>query len=515
MLSLLLRLLLPNNSRRRNKLASFINRVRNRRAVTIARNRYNSARQSHYAHAIAVDQIHQPPLVSIVVPCFNTPQKYFEPLLASIFSQVYQNWELVLADASNQSEATDYLAEKAKADTRIKYIKVPNKGIAINTNAAIKHASGDYIAFLDHDDTLDPDALLASIKFFDKNPSYDLVYSDEDKLSDDGEYYFQPHYKPDFSIDMLRNVNYITHFVVAKRTLIEQLKGIRSGFDGAQDYDFLLRVVDCGAEIGHIPKVLYHWREADGSTAADFSNKQHVTDAGCRALNDHYKRRKIENVSARAIANRPGFYRAIYSSKLDNLKIIINLGNTKLLPIECSFIINRYKTNHDVIKHNIKVIESTKAQKEINEKTLIINGAFIPANDKTDLISLFAISSEENVAGVAPKIVRHGRIYDMGIVNLGSRREYLFRGVNPNRALCFGSLEWVRNVNDLSDNACIRNNRNGRFVIWSHSEFIAFSSVDNSKSADQANYYNPNVTELSEIVEQQNDYITDLIELSK
>jgi len=515
MLSLLLRVLLPNNSRRRNKLAYFIDRVRNRRAVSYARNRYNSARQTYYAHSVAPDQIHQTPLVSIVVPCFNTPQKYFEPLLASIFSQVYQNWELVLADASNQAESTDYLAEKANADTRIKYIKVTNKGIAINTNAAIQHASGDYIAFLDHDDTLDPDALSDSMEFFDKNPSYDLVYSDEDKLSDDGEYYFQPHFKPDFSIDMLRNVNYITHFVVAKRILIDKLKGIRSGFDGAQDYDFLLRVVDCEAKIGHMPKVLYHWREADGSTAANFSNKQHVTDAGCRALNDHYKRRNIKNVSARAIANRPGFYRAIYSSRLDNLKIIINLENTKLLPIERSFIINRYKTNHDVVKHNIKVLEVSKAKKVFNEKTLIVNGAFIPANDKTDLISLFAISSEESVAGVAPKIVRHGRVYDMGIVNVGDRQEYLFRGVNPNRALCFGSLEWVRNTNDLSDRACIRTGRTGRFIIWSHCEFVAFSSVNHSNSADQANYYNPNVTELSEIVEQQNDYVADLIELRK
>ncbi|MBC7404824.1 MAG: glycosyltransferase [Cytophaga sp.] len=447
------------------------------------------------------------------MPCFNTPAKYFEPLLASVFAQSYQNWELVLADASNQQKKTDYLRAKARADTRITYFKIPNQGIAINTNAAIEKANGHYIAFLDHDDTLDPDALATSMQFFVDNPEYGLVYSDEDKVSDDGEYYFEPHFKPDFSLDMLRNVNYITHFVVAKKALVDGLKGVRSGFDGAQDYDFLLRVVDTGTKIGHIAKILYHWRQADGSTAADFSNKQDVTDAGCRALDEHYLRRKIEGVKNTAIAHRPGFYRPVCSQKLSGLIIFVDLANLHLSSIERNFIIERYKSNHDVMAHKIVVTEGLPASGAKTDKALVVRGAFIPANDTSDLFSLFVLASEGGVAGVAPKLVRNGRIYDMGLVTIAGRSEYLFRGLNPNKSIGFGSLEWVRNVNALSGAVGIETGRPGRYAVWSHTEFVAFDKINAVVSSDQAYFYNPNVTELSELVEQSSDYIADLLEI--
>jgi O-antigen biosynthesis protein len=130
------------------------------------------------------------------------------------------------------------LARKAETDVRIVYKKVHNEGIAINTNKAIAMATGEYIAFLDHDDTLDPDALAESVAVLEKYPEFGLVYSDEDKISEDGERYFNPHYKPGFSLDMLRNLNYITHFVVMRKSIADKLGGIRAGFDGAQDYDF-------------------------------------------------------------------------------------------------------------------------------------------------------------------------------------------------------------------------------------------------------------------------------------
>jgi glycosyltransferase involved in cell wall biosynthesis len=506
----------PANSRRGNKVRQLIAQVRNRRAINYSRAQHNFLRQDYYKHLVMKESANTAK-VSIIVPCYNTPKKYFEPLLASVFDQSYQNWELVIVDASSHHRTNTYLANKKNADVRIKYIKTQNEGIAANTNKGISEASGNHIAFLDHDDTLDPNALSECMELFAHEPSTDLVYSDEDKISDDGEEYFEPHFKPDFSLDMLRNVNYITHFVVVKKTLVDTLHGIRRGFDGAQDFDFLLRVVDSNARIAHIPKILYHWRQADGSTAADFSNKQHVTDAGCRALNDHFERRNIKNVKAYAIENRPGFYGAHYKFDKSKLCIFLNLESVKILSIEKEFILSRYQNNKDVIKYEIEVKEGKPST--TSSSNLVVNNAFIPAADSTDIISLFALAQEDGVAGVSPKIVRHGRIFDMGIVQVNGQPKNLFQGANPDKPLSFGSLEWVRNVDKLTGNVTVFNekdaDKNGRFVVWSHAEFIALDPVIHRRSKKSTNFYNENIVDLLEIAENPHSYITDFVEVKK
>jgi hypothetical protein len=365
---------------------------------------------------------------------------------------------------------------------------------------------------------LDPNALAECMEVFAKEGSIGLVYSDEDKISDDGERYFEPHFKPDFSLDMLRNVNYITHFVVAKKSVVDKLSGIRKGFDGAQDFDFLLRVVDNGVRIGHVPKILYHWRQADGSTAADFSNKQYITRAGCRALDDHFKRRNIDNVKAYAIKNRPGFYGAHYKPGRHPMRIFLNFESENLLPIEKQFILGRYQQNTDVKKYNIEVIEGKPTA--LDSYDMVVNGTFIPANNKTDMISLFVLAQESGVAGVSPKIVRHGRIFDMGIVHINDQNKHLFRGLNPDRPLCFGSVEWVRDVDELTGNVIVLNKDNtkkdGRFIIWSHSEFIAFDSTAYPKPQHRhPSFYNENLIAWHEIAEHSDDYITDLVKVKK
>ena len=310
-----------------------VGKMRANRAVNFARTNYNKLRQSYYQH-IVMKTTDEKNLISIVVPCYNTPAKYFEPLLNSVFDQGYSNWELVLLDASDQKRTSEYLSEKAQHDTRISYLKIHNEGIAANTNQGIEIAKGTLIVFLDHDDVLDPNALAECTDIFNQDETIGLVYTDEDKISEDGSNYFQPHFKPDFSLDMLRNVNYITHLVMVKKSLAKKVGGLRKGFEGAQDYDFLLRVVDSGAKIQHIPKVLYHWREAEGSTASNFKNKQHITNAGCRALEDHYARCQIDTIEkVVAIEDRPGFYRPIYKAPKEKLEIYINLDQTSLLPM--------------------------------------------------------------------------------------------------------------------------------------------------------------------------------------
>jgi glycosyltransferase involved in cell wall biosynthesis len=483
-----------------------------------AKIRYNDNRANYYKYAVTKKPTGQAAKISIIVPCYNTPAKYFEPLLASVFAQGYDNWELLLVDASDNKNSAAYLKDKSQTDTRIVYVKTKNEGIAGNTNRGLAEASGELIAFLDHDDTLDPDALTETADAFAKQPTLGLVYSDEDKISEDGKMYFEPHFKPDFSLDMLRNVNYITHFVVTKKSVIDEVKGIRTGFDGAQDYDFLLRVIDTGAEVGHIPKVLYHWRQAEGSTAADFSSKKHITDAGCQALRDHYVRRGIKKVHVHAIENRPGFYRTTYDLDDTKRQIFINFSKSNLSDIEKEYILAQYRQNKDVNKYNIAVSEGRPDK--ANEHQLIVNGSFIPTKDTTDISALFGLASEDGVGGVAPKIIKNGRVFDVGIVKVDGNRKYLFRGVNPDRPLAFGSVEWVRDVDELTGSIGVYKHEKAqnemRYVIWSHSEFMAFSSQASAKTSRTGkDFYNPNLTDHLEIAEEPQDHVADLIEIKK
>jgi glycosyltransferase involved in cell wall biosynthesis len=515
MTAVIIRILAPQNSRRGKAVRKTITQIQNRRSINYARRRYNLNRHRYYKYSTTKIIDDETNKISIVVPCYNTPIKYFEPLLSSVFSQGYGNWELVIVDGSDNAKLSDYLEQRAASDTRIKYLKVDNEGIAQNTNAGISQASGEFIAFLDHDDTLDADALAEAVELFNRKPDLGLVYSDEDKISDNGEEYFEPHFKPDFSLDLLRNVNYITHFVVVRKTIVKKLHGIREGYEGAQDYDFLLRVVDEGVAIGHVPKILYHWRQAEGSTAADFSNKSHITDAGIKAINEHLDRRGVKNANAYAIANRPGFYSAKYKLSDKKRYIYVDLENTSLSKKEKEYILYCYKKNNEVKKYEIEVIEGKP--EETNHNTLLVRGAFIPKSRSTEIAPLFGLSEEDGVAGVAPLIVSHGRIFDSGIVHINGRKHRLFKGLNPHRQMGFGSLEWVRDVDELSGNAAIMGSnpeQAQRKVIWSHSEFVAFREAENL-STELNNYYNPNIEELTEIVEKPFDHVADLVEVKQ
>ena len=235
------------------------------------------------------------PKFSIVIPVYQTPEKYLKEMLDSIREQTYGNWELCIADGSPKGHDLEkVLARYAKEDPRIRYqILGENRGIAGNTNAAIAMAEGDFIVLADHDDRMTPNALYECAKAVNENQGCDVLYSDEDKLDMDGKALFDPHFKPDFNPDLLTSVNYICHLFVVKRALLEQVKGFRAEFDGAQDYDFIFRCTEKARRIVHIPKVLYHWRCHQDSTASNPESKLYAFEAGSRAIMDHYKRMGI------------------------------------------------------------------------------------------------------------------------------------------------------------------------------------------------------------------------------
>lgn len=234
------------------------------------------------------------PKLSIVVPLYRTPEKYLLRLVESVKEQTYSNWELCLSDGSGvNSPIKELLVSLQEEDGRIKIISHEEQlQISENTNAAILAATGEYIVFADHDDELTPHALFECVKALNENKDLEVLYSDEDKMTMDGHKFFQPHFKPDFNIDLLCTVNYICHLFVTKKELIDSVGMLRPEFDGAQDYDFIFRCVESAGEekIHHIPKILYHWRCHEDSTSENPESKLYAFDAGQRAVQAHYDR---------------------------------------------------------------------------------------------------------------------------------------------------------------------------------------------------------------------------------
>ena len=236
------------------------------------------------------------PRLSIAIPAYKTPERYLKEMLDSILAQTYTNWEVCIADGSPKGESLERVLRRyAEKDSRIRYqILGENKGIAGNTNAAMDMARGDFLVLADHDDTLPPHALYEVVKAVNERPGAQVIYSDEDKLDMDGKALFDPHFKPDFNPDLLTSVNYICHLFVVRMDLLETVGRFRQEFDGAQDYDFIFRCTEAAKEVYHIPKVLYHWRCHQNSTASNPESKRYAFEAGARAIMAHYERMGIE-----------------------------------------------------------------------------------------------------------------------------------------------------------------------------------------------------------------------------
>ena len=253
------------------------------------------------------------PVISIVIPLYNTKEEFLIELIQSFTAQTYPHWQLCLGDGSPEEGLKDIILKATDGtwDERIIYKKLSdNTGIAGNTNAAMELATGDYIGFTDHDDLITPDAMFYIAKALNEDNTIEAIYSDEDKIDMEGKEYFLPHFKSDFNIDLLCSHNYITHLFVVRADIVKESGGILSEFDGAQDHDFDLRVLEKCTNIYHIPRVLYHWRCHPDSTADHPEAKMYAYENGRRAVENHYKRLGIP---ARVeLDTHLGYYRTIY-----------------------------------------------------------------------------------------------------------------------------------------------------------------------------------------------------------
>lgn len=266
------------------------------------------------------------PKISIVVPVYNVDEKWLRRNIESVLDQYYENWELCMADDHSPSpHVRDVLSEYAAKDSRIKVcFRSENGRIAEATNSALDLATGDYIGFMDNDDELAPEALYEYVKVLNENEEADLLYCDEDFIDTEGRR-SQPFFKSGWNPRLLLGHNYITHFVVVSRRVLEKAGRLRAAYDGSQDYDFLLRATPHARKVVHIPKILYHWRMIEGSVAENPEAKNYAYTAGERALQSYADRNRLP------WEVRVGEHYGLYTRKrLDTPKVsVIVIANTR------------------------------------------------------------------------------------------------------------------------------------------------------------------------------------------
>ncbi|MCD8013776.1 MAG: glycosyltransferase family 2 protein [Lachnospiraceae bacterium] len=334
-----------------------------RRKYGVKRQELTEQRSAHFAWE---------PKISIVVPLYRTPEKFLREMITSVQMQTWSNWELVLSDGSGNAALTGLLKKYEASDSRI--LVLLNDGnplrIAENTNAALMAATGDYIVFGDHDDLFSPDALWSCVKVLNEKPDTELIYSDEDKIDVGGRRYFEPHFKPDYSPDLLCSMNYFCHLVLIKRELRERTGFLDPAYDGAQDYDYVLRCTENtdASRIAHIPKILYHWRSHKDSTAENPESKRYAFEAGRRAIAAHYERLGLTaNVTE---GEYPGLYHtefAIQEREDGSLPLISILIPNKDHIVDLRNCIRSIEEKSDYRNYEYIIIENNSTEPETFE----------------------------------------------------------------------------------------------------------------------------------------------------
>ena len=333
------------------------------RIMRVSRQELFAQRKTKFSYA---------PKFSVVVPLYHTPAKFLKDLVRSMMYQSYANWELCLVNASPEDKhLTSLLENWAMRDKRIRVIRLEkNLGIAQNTNAGIASSTGEFIAFLDHDDFLEPDALFCYVDALNKDKTIDVFYSDEDKTDEYAAHYFYPHFKSDFNIDLLHANNYMCHFLAVRKSLVDTVGGLNEKFDGAQDYDFVLRLTEHTKKIYHCPRILYHWRCSNQSTAASQGNKMYAIHAGKAALNAHYKRLGWNACAQEGAVD--GWYQTKFTLKEEPLVSILipNKDHTDDLDVCLNSFFERadYQNYEFIIIENNSVLPETFAYYEKIEK---------------------------------------------------------------------------------------------------------------------------------------------------
>lgn len=365
------------------------------------------------------------PLISIVVPTYQTPIPFLKDMIDSVRKQSYEKWELCIADGSLNGDENDTkvirvreeLNRYSMEDKRIKVVYLEeNQGIAENTNQALALATGEYIGLFDHDDMLTPDALYEIVKAIN-DYDYDVLYTDEDKISEDSHNYKKPVFKPDYSPELLCANNYITHFFVAKKSIVDRLGGFRKEYDGSQDYDFIFRCVELAKKVGHVSKVLYHWRMHGGSVAGNPTSKMYAYDAGKKAIQSHYERVGIQaNVEH---MERLGLYHTEYKMIKQPLISVIIYGEDDEKKKRCSEWFKRkdYSNLEILASAGINVEEINALAEKARGSYLFFVSENLESVERDALQQMAGVLQIQNVGAVSGKVIgRKHTVEDVGVV---------------------------------------------------------------------------------------------------
>ncbi|MGQ5427420.1 glycosyltransferase family 2 protein [Thermophilibacter sp. ZX-H3] len=451
---------------------------------------------------------------SVIVPLYKTPVNLFRDMADSVLNQTYENWELVLVNASPESaELADEVERCCEKDQRVRSLTLPkNGGISENTNAGIAMAEGDYVCFFDHDDLLEPDALYEYARAISEDPDIDLLYCDEDKLMPDGTY-AMPFFKPDFSIDMLRNNNYVCHMLTIRKTLLDQLEPNTAEFDGAQDHNLTLEAAERTRHIHHVPRILYHWRVTPSSTASGSDSKPYAVKSGIRAVSRHLERLGLRaTVSA---AERPFTYKIIYDVPEPHPLVSIVIPTKDNAPIlqRCiESIINRttYNNYEIVLVDNGSEKDETRSlytklisshgdririeaySKEFNFSRLVNVGArasrgsyLLLLNNDTEVVTenwieiMLGLCARSDVGAVGVKLLYPDGTVQHAGVNTTGEPGHFFTHIPDGSHSYFELLETPRNLSAVTA-ACMMTARSSFDLVGGFDEelAVAYNDID-------------------------------------
>jgi O-antigen biosynthesis protein len=459
------------------------------------------------------------PCISIVTPVFNTPVGWLTECVESVLTQIYEKWELILVDDdSTDAETLRALRELAARDSRIVLAKDAKRGgISAASNRGLAVAEGEWVGFLDHDDVLEPDALFQNVKWLQDHREADLIYSDEDKLTEQG--FDSPIFKPDWAPDYFLSCNYICHLTLIRRDLVREIGGFRSEFDGAQDYDLFLRVIEQTDRIDHIPRVLYHWRRSLTSTADNIRRKPGSLETGRLALEAHLERRKeTGHVTVDWTTHAYWIKRQLHEAK--KISIIIPVRDRVDLLARCLDSLTS-KTNYApyeiVVVDNDSQSEEARAYFSQFEHTLLryggpfnfsaINNFAVEQTDSPWLLFLnndtevidgewLTLMAEHiqrpQVGAVGPKLlypddtVQHAGI----VLGVGGIAEHAFRGLPADVPGVCRQLQTTRNYSAVTG-ACLLTRRDVFHEVGGFDEErlpVTFSDVDLCLKMGRAGY---------------------------
>lgn len=470
------------------------------------------------------------PSYGIVVPLYRTPKQYLDAMISSVQEQTYPNWKLYLSDGSGaDSPLRESLETYAEQDERI--IVLSNEKqmrIVENTNVALEKVEEDFVVFMDHDDLIPPETLYECTKALNDKPETEVIYTDEDKISEDGTKYFQPHFKADFNLDLLRSQNYLSHLFIVRRELREKVGLLREEYEGSQDYDFILRCVEQTDHILHIPKVLYHWRAHMDSTAGNPESKEYAYIAGQKAIAAHYKRMHLD---AEVTKMFWGVYRTKYQLResplvsviipnkdhAEDLKQCIESVEAKKKNIRLEYLVvennseeqetflmyeelQRQYENLQVLywdkSFNYSAINNFAEKKANGEYLLLLNNDTEVINDES-LEELLTYCMREDVGIVGARLLYpDDTIQHAGVVlGLGGVAGHVFLGKKPDDLGYFGKIYCAQEYSAVTG-ACMMVKRSVYKEVGGLDEGfeVAFNDVDFCMRVRKAGYkvvYNP------------------------